>query len=69
MMPAYHQILFDGNLVTLVMRGFKSVIIVSDSHCEYVAIINFQKKIVKKAALSSDFKGKISKDLSHRRLL
>ena len=22
MMPAYHQILFDGNLVTLVMRGF-----------------------------------------------
>ena len=24
MMPAYHQILFDGNLVTLVMRGFNS---------------------------------------------
>ena len=26
MMPAYHQILFDGNLVTLVMRGFKTAI-------------------------------------------
>lgn len=55
MMPAYHQILFDGNLVTLVMRGFKVLGVSTPTYAGGVTGVEVQKDDSEKYGVISDF--------------